>query len=197
MSIEYVGEIYELVDAEEDVDTSIHDEADQCLGALFSGVVDMEKMLSYYLRIWDESEKEQRESKKRFEKCSRKKLLMFCDYLKIQNATSFGKFHFFFLPGRSYTIFFFEWVEHKAAKERHKKIQEEELKKIRKLEEPSYEDIQTAPGKALKIALRIGKPPKNLVKIASKILDKKLDAEDENVKRALTHVLENYEGNGR
>ncbi|RZC60238.1 hypothetical protein C5167_021996 [Papaver somniferum] len=176
MAIEYDGEIYQLVNAEDDVDSNtIPDEADQCLDALLSGAVDMH-------------ENERAECKKRFEKCSRKKLRLFCDYLRIQDASSFGK--------ADLVRKIFDWVEHKAAEGMHKKNQEEELKKRRKLGGPSYGDIQTALWKALKIAGK-RKPHNNLVKIASTILEKKLDAEDEKVKRALLYVLENFDGNWR
>lgn len=189
MAIEYDGEIYQLVNAEDDVDSNtIPDEADQCLDALLSGAVDMDKLLSSYLLLWAEHENERAECKKRFEKCSRKKLRLFCDYLRIQDASSFGK--------ADLVRKIIDWVEHKAAEEMHKKNQEEELKKRRKLGGPSYGDIQTALWKALKIAGK-RKPHNNLVKIASTILEKKLDAEDEKVKRALLYVLENFDGNWR
>ncbi|KAI3976060.1 hypothetical protein MKX01_016743 [Papaver californicum] len=121
-----MSEISQLVNAEDDVDSNTTpDAADQCLDALLSGAVDMDnKLLSSYLLLWAEvllvfNENERAESKKRFEKCSRKKLLLFSLW------------------------------------------------------------------KALKIAGK-RKPHKNL-----------LDAEDEKVKRALTYVLEIFDGNWR
>ncbi|KAI3926813.1 hypothetical protein MKW92_028235 [Papaver armeniacum] len=195
MAIEYDGEIYQLVNAEDDVESNtIPDEADQCLDALLSGAVDMNfpaclltylffsrsqlyfdrtKLLSSYLLLWAEQENERAESKKRFEKCSERSFYCFADLVRK----------------------IFDWVEHKAAEVMHKKNQEEDLDcfNFRRTQLWRYTDSSL---KALKIAGK-RKPHNNLVKIASTILEKKLDAEDEKVKRALMYVLENFDGNWR
>ncbi|KAI3915704.1 hypothetical protein MKX01_015529 [Papaver californicum] len=153
------------------------------------------KIASVVLRCLQQ-EDEKGKIKERLQNCFREQILSFCAYLDIQGVSSLGKVRLINLVRK-----IFEFVEHSSVcqtrMEKYKENQEKELKKKRKqaaIEDPSYEDIRKAIWKALKI---IGKPHKKLINCASIIVEKELDADAEEVKRALRDVLENFDGNRR